>query len=510
MHTKFLIIASLFAFVLSGCGSSSSSPEAAKGVYQDAGIVSGLQYKTPTQSGVTDSEGKFRYLPGESVVFSVSNIPIGQATGGPIITTFDLAGTAPPQSSLGIPVNNPVYRAFQHAVNISLFLQTLDDDANPVNGIRIPAAVNTIAANDPIDFNAWYLDDYFNAYWNFDDYPPFKVFIGSCRAQGVWGGVKAIKRPGIAANALYVGLGIAPTVYTESKTVHESSISYIGTYTDQFEYHKSGLLTKTSSFDANGDLFYTQTQTYDENGNLTSESYVSRNYGSGRTENTYDQNGNLVSQLSFDGTGSITDRTISTYDINGNKIREEYYDQTGALMSKSLFAYNKNGTLAQTDSYDGNNALLVSAKYTYNDMLLRTTETFKNIVDQAEWMTSYTYDKNLKPVRYDYYRDQIFTGYALVHYDEAGNPLENIGMTAEGTQTYRYVSTFDPYGYRLTLTMYDSDNQPSGINNYIYNSNGSLISSEYTDGTNTSSSKSTFISVPAWGGLIGLRSGGPQ
>lgn len=506
---RFLLVV-LVSF-LSACGGSSSSQEASKGVYQDAGVVSGLQYKTPTQSGVTDQNGNFRYLPGEMVEFSVSNIPIGQALGAPTVTTFDLVGSTPAVSSLGIPLNNPMYRAFQHAVNISLFLQTLDDDANPANGISIPAAVNQVAASAPIDFNPWYLEqDILNAYSNFDDYPPFKVFVGSCRAQGIWGGAKAIKRQGIAANALYAGLGVMPSVYLATKTLHESSQSYIGAYTDQFEYHKSGLMAKNSSFDANGDLFYTQTKTYDENGNLINEIFTSRSYGSGRVENTYDHNGNLIATRSLDDAGATLYRLISTYDINGNRISDEYYDESGARTNTSLSSYNKNGTLAKTDVYDENNEMRVSITYTYNDMLLKTAETFKNVADQTEWSATYTYNKNLKLVRHDFTLNGASDGYALTNYDQLGNPIEYIGMSADGTQTYREVSTFDVYGYRLTLTSYGSDNQQSGVNNFIYDSNGSLINSEYSDGINTSSSKSTFISMPAWGAMIGLRSDGPS
>jgi hypothetical protein len=63
-----IIVLMLFALA-AGCNDSSSS-SSKTGVFNDS-PVSGLDYETPSLSGTTDSEGKFRYRNGQTVTFSV-------------------------------------------------------------------------------------------------------------------------------------------------------------------------------------------------------------------------------------------------------------------------------------------------------------------------------------------------------------------------------------------------------------------------------------------------------
>ena len=132
----FLAVAS--AVMLASCGGGGgSSSTVSVGTFTDAGLVSGLQYQTATQSGVTDANGKFNYLPSETVTFKIGNIVLGQAIAGPELNTFSLVGIAPPLTSLGVMNKTPNGKLFQKAINISVFLQTLDADACPSsNGLR--------------------------------------------------------------------------------------------------------------------------------------------------------------------------------------------------------------------------------------------------------------------------------------------------------------------------------------------------------------------------------------
>jgi hypothetical protein len=68
------------AILLAGCGGddggSGDSDTPAVG-YLMAGGAQGVRYQTATQSGFTDASGAFRYMPGETVRFSVGGIELG-------------------------------------------------------------------------------------------------------------------------------------------------------------------------------------------------------------------------------------------------------------------------------------------------------------------------------------------------------------------------------------------------------------------------------------------------
>lgn len=125
-------------------GGSSNNKSTAMGTFVDA-PVEGLEYVSGGQSGLTDENGQFTYEVGGSVTFRIGDILIGTASGGLVITPLDLAGA-------GAQPTDP------EVVNILRVLQTLDDDHNPANGIKITEAVRDLAdaamdfSLDPDDF----------------------------------------------------------------------------------------------------------------------------------------------------------------------------------------------------------------------------------------------------------------------------------------------------------------------------------------------------------------------
>lgn len=100
--------------------------------------VSGLRYKSGEHYGITDSAGTYGYLEGESVEFFIGGIRIGEAIEPAArLTPYELAQG-----------NEQV------ALNIARFLQTLDNDADPENGIRINNAVQSLAEGRTLDFSS--------------------------------------------------------------------------------------------------------------------------------------------------------------------------------------------------------------------------------------------------------------------------------------------------------------------------------------------------------------------
>ncbi len=116
--------------VLAGCGGAGGGDGGstfANGVFLDS-PVEGLRYQVGGLVDFTDEEGGFQYLPGRSISFYVGDIFLGSTTGDDVLTPVDLvAGTS--------LVSNP------SVTNRIRFLQTLDDDYDSSNGIRISEEV---------------------------------------------------------------------------------------------------------------------------------------------------------------------------------------------------------------------------------------------------------------------------------------------------------------------------------------------------------------------------------
>lgn len=114
-------------------------PSAQQGVFIDA-AVQGLGFTSGTFTGRTDSNGRFNYRTGETVTFTLGRTTLGSAPGGDVVTPLTLAGTSDETD--------------QRVVNVARFLQSLDADGNPENGIVLDDAVQVAAdVFGPINFN---------------------------------------------------------------------------------------------------------------------------------------------------------------------------------------------------------------------------------------------------------------------------------------------------------------------------------------------------------------------
>jgi hypothetical protein len=145
--------------LLSGCGGDGGNSEEAaelSGVFQVGGIT-GLHYVTPTRSGLTDANGTFKYLAGESVAFSVGGIRLGSAAGAPAISPFTLVGLTPPRTESGLRgeldrASRANTGSFVRAINITRFLMALDMDHDLSNGIDLRGRLAPLA-NASLDFD---------------------------------------------------------------------------------------------------------------------------------------------------------------------------------------------------------------------------------------------------------------------------------------------------------------------------------------------------------------------
>ncbi len=142
-RTLFLSRRSVFPLVLclstllSACGDSDSespgtdegSVEAKQGVFIDS-PVSGIGFSTPSFNGITNASGQYEYADGEKVTFTLGSVVFPEVAASGVLTPLDIAGAT--------DISDPM------VINISRFLQTLDADSDPSNGIDVSGASPTV------------------------------------------------------------------------------------------------------------------------------------------------------------------------------------------------------------------------------------------------------------------------------------------------------------------------------------------------------------------------------
>jgi len=106
--------------------------------------VEGLTYISGKQSGETNQDGRFYYEHGENVTFKLGNIVVGSIV-------LDHVGETPDKTKIEYidPRDLAGVTDFKDPVvtNMVRFLQTLDDNEDPEDGIKIPSAVKSNSAS---------------------------------------------------------------------------------------------------------------------------------------------------------------------------------------------------------------------------------------------------------------------------------------------------------------------------------------------------------------------------
>jgi hypothetical protein len=125
------------ALMLTACGGggssgggSSTATGSQTGILTDA-AVQGVSYRTSSGvTGLTGPNGQYSFNPGDSVLFTLGGITLGDVRATGIISPIQLAG-----------------RDDNRLQNLLVLFQSLDTDGNPSNGITIPAASAAAATN---------------------------------------------------------------------------------------------------------------------------------------------------------------------------------------------------------------------------------------------------------------------------------------------------------------------------------------------------------------------------
>ncbi|HSW04096.1 esterase-like activity of phytase family protein [Aquabacterium sp.] len=140
MNSSTPLLSLLSLLLLTACSDDAETPAISARLLD--GAVEGAQYSASPSglSGRTGADGLLSCKPGDKLAFSVGGVSLGTADCSAMISAADLAGTAT-LSELKLQ-------------NRLVFLQALDEDDDPANGIRITAAVADALVGKSLDFNA--------------------------------------------------------------------------------------------------------------------------------------------------------------------------------------------------------------------------------------------------------------------------------------------------------------------------------------------------------------------
>ena len=429
--SKHYITAVLTASLLTACGGGGGGGSDTKETVQPASIltgsfvdspVEGLRYETPTQKGLTNEQGEFKYVAGESVTFYLGGTQLGVTLGASLVTPFSLFGITPltSESEIIVALSSNTINSFDRALNVATLLQTFDIDANPENGINLGSShsdLKNIAI--PLLVKA-------RTFENQTKLSNAKVLTGVSQGRTF----------GDATQHLYKSLDIEIESSLTSTFKSSQNNKQLGTVS--FEYNADGkIIRENTDTDNNGVSDITKTFNYDSNGNLVQTS----NSATNTTETlSYDGNQNLLTRLINRASGNDTQEN---YNYVNNKLERFELDQNadGSIDTTTRYTYNAQGKISSYDvDRDGDGAIDSLSTYSYLNNNL----------------SSYSEDSDNDGI------PNIIIAYS---YDNNGNRTsQNVDLSAIGAPNS--ISTFE-YDTQNNATRYEQDRNMDGTTDYI-------------------------------------------
>ncbi len=139
MHGKLSL---LLMLALTGCGNqgggSPTTVDTGTGQFIDS-AVEGLGYQSGNILGLTSSDGSFQFEQALTIRFFIGDIMLGEGIPADVMSPLDIVAGSSDVSD-------------DHVLNVARFLQTLDTDNDPTNGITISAFVRQQAMGKTVDF----------------------------------------------------------------------------------------------------------------------------------------------------------------------------------------------------------------------------------------------------------------------------------------------------------------------------------------------------------------------
>jgi len=510
----------LVLLLLAGCGSS-GGPTTGRLV---DGPVAGLRYETPTFSGVTDVDGTFSYVPGETVRFYLGGTMLGQAPGGVRLTLFDLAGATPVTGNRRIQaaLRTPAYL---HVVNLAVLLQTLDDDGDPSSGLVIRPEVASLYDGVTMDLTrSWY---------EFSISEPFRGGLVEANRLGLFGAHRAVRPVWLVMQHLYAGMGLGQATVAmilqrrdtnADGTVDETRASHfdaegrrVGTEHDADADGVADSTTKSGydelgcevlferDDDADGRPEFGATVECDLDGNPTRRTEDTGVDGvpDRVLTDTYDAYGRLL-RSGDDTNADGTDDRITTYelDADGRVLRELFDDDGNGLPNRiNAYAYDAAGHLVLTQrDTNGDAAFDERTTYEYDGAGRQQRILYDTNADgTADSITTYEYDAagNRNRILADLDADGTPDEETRYSYDAAGHEIRSAwDQDLDGTPERIIRQEYDAAGNRTRWT-HEYLGAIVRDDAYQYDARGNLVRSESdTDGDGTIDEITTY----AYGG----------
>lgn len=452
--------------ILSACGgggdggSESSAPsDLNTGRFIDS-PVQGVSYETETQSGVTNADGEFKYKNGETIRFRLGGIYIGTSEANEVITPFDLIGTRPldKESEIVSTLKNTAVTGFDRAINLATFLQALDTDGQPENGIdlansrtqlvdaKLDFAVKATAFRDQNDFKA------ILATLNIDNVPTLEV----------------------AAAHLYQTLNVqvesklvSSVLSTENKD-KSKLVRY--TYTDN-----DLVLSQKTDFEQDGVVDQVLSYRYNDNNQVVG---LTDSLAQTVETRTYDEQGNILSITVDHPVPDRRSRNSFIYEQGLLKTFETDMGNNGSIDITVSYEYDNAGNATvQTTSYSDSSIPNATTRNTYLNGRLSSVSEDNNSDGTAELTTSYNYDANgniLTSATTRLFNGKTQTSSNRFEYSGSNQPIRyqrdtNQDGQADLVEAYKHDSEGRRTDYRRDL---DADGKWDFLAQYEYDHNG--------------------------------------
>jgi hypothetical protein len=179
-HVNFLNASIIFLFLILliyGCGGgghgSDSSSDSMMGVFIDS-PVGGVSYDSESHSGTTNEGGEFFFTPGETMRFMLADIYMGQAPAESSMTPIHI-------------VDGATNSSHPTVTNMIRFMQSIDIDGNPDNGINIPQQIRDEMTGRGINF--------YMGTQEFEHDPNVYMLMDSLNAMNMFGGHREMVSP---------------------------------------------------------------------------------------------------------------------------------------------------------------------------------------------------------------------------------------------------------------------------------------------------------------------------
>lgn len=393
---RFAPLSATILILLTGCGTEGEpAPTLQAGILVVSGPVSGVAFETATRSGTTGPDGEFAYMSGETITFRLGGTELGSTTGQPLITPFDLAGVEPVTPERPGPYGRGLRdwrydreSPMHQAVNVSVLLQTFDQDGDPGNGVTIPAEIAALFEGVSVGFHPPdVINESERGVTIFRRNRAFRSVLKAANNRGLFNGYRTPTEPAVALQAVYDHLELEPPGFV---VVHERNTPPVQYVTPEVarSFDELGTLERVEQ-DTDGDGVYDAiiTGQYDERGHLASTAYdtdadgivdasgtIRRDYDREgdptRIENTsegflhnrhsietrtYDALGAVVKiTLDSDGDGVLDHENLVTYDLDGNVVRASSDDDADGLVERMVMrTFTEGGLLVEQTVFFG-------------------------------------------------------------------------------------------------------------------------------------------------------------